>query len=400
MRTLPVVASALNNVIVGKVTKSPKPLWGRRDSVYVTATRPSLLRSLGYACVVTSDISSDELTTPSVVIKPEDADALAEGDVILVNSGCIEFLWDSQSDQNVFFITPVCNESCRMCPQPSRSETGEDVARFIKAARLADVRTVSAVCISGGEPFLFPERVKQVLNRCREENPEVVVNILTNGTLLSDAALVRDVVACAPPRTTFCVSLHADTPMTHDRIANTTGAFDKTLAGLYNLCKAGARSEVRVVVSKLNAHRLHAMPDFIFRNLSFVSHVAVMGMEYTGYARDRLSELYVEPMEYSSLLKPCICGLALRGMNVSLYNYPHCFLPPELWPFAVQSISRWKNTYHADCAGCSAQSSCCGLFGTSGDIASKGLRPFTTGPMQHVQSSSIPDSGPRAFALG
>lgn len=376
MKTLSVIASSLDNPVVGKVTKRPRLLWARTDHIYVGAEVPSLLKSAGYACVLTSSSAYGKLTPSMAVIRTEDLNALAEGDVIFVKPRGIEFLWDSRSDQNVFFVTPVCNESCVMCPQPSRPETCEDVLLFDKALALSDVKNASVICISGGEPFLFPDRVKRVLNKCRAENPNVCVNVLTNGALLADDRLVLDVVACAPLRTTFCVSLHADTPLTHDRIANSRGAFDKTIAGLYNLYRAGARIEVRVVVSRLNAHRLSALPDFIFRNLSFVSHIAVMGLEFTGYARDRLPALYVEPSEYPALLKPCVCGLALRGMNVSLYNYPHCFLTPDLWPFAAQSISRWKNIYQPVCEHCGARHECCGLFATSGDIAGKGLSPI------------------------
>lgn len=45
-----------------------------------------------------------------------------------------------------------------------------------------------------------------------------------------------------------------------------------------------------------------------------------------------------------------------------IYNHQLCLLDRELWPFAVQSISDWKNEYHPECLRCSVRESCGGFF--------------------------------------
>ena len=51
-----------------------------------------------------------------------------------------------------------------------------------------------------------------------------------------------------------------------------------------------------------------------------------------------------------------------RGVRTLIYNHQLCLIDRELWPFAVRSISDWKNEYHPECAGCSVRERwcCCG----------------------------------------
>jgi hypothetical protein len=44
--------------------------------------------------------------------------------------------------------------------------------------------------------------------------------------------------------------------------------------------------------------------------------------------------------------------LAAARMRVSVYNLPLCVVPDSVRPFAVRSISDWKNAYPAVCAPC------------------------------------------------
>jgi hypothetical protein len=50
-------------------------------------------------------------------------------------------------------------------------------------------------------------------------------------------------------------------------------------------------------------------------------------------------------------------------------------LDEELWPFAVRSISDWKNDYLEICRRCAVRDQCGGVFTTSGTRLSQHLRP-------------------------
>jgi len=114
-----------------------------------------------------------------------------------------------------------------------------------------------------------------------------------------------------------------------------------------------------------NYERLPYYAEFIYRNLTFVSHVAFMGLEYTGEAARNIENIEIDPVEYSTLLRKAILCLHRRGMNVSIYNIPRCLLSRDIWRFSRDSISTWKKTFLDICDSCEEKVNCCGLFKTS-----------------------------------
>ncbi len=171
-----------------------------------------------------------------------------------------------------------------------------------------------------------------------------------------------------------CVSFHSDLEELNDRITGSKGTFHKTTQGLYNLARLKQRTEIRHVVSNLNAHRLEDFAQFLYRNFPFVYHVAFMGMEVTGYAQDNLGELWIDPYDYKGNLNRAIHHLHRTAIPVSSYNIPLCLLEKQSWPFARQSISDWKNCYTDACVGCRVKQMCCGVFTTSRDNLSPNIK--------------------------
>ena len=51
-----------------------------------------------------------------------------------------------------------------------------------------------------------------------------------------------------------------------------------------------------------------------------------------------------------------------RHVKTLVYNHQLCLIDRELWPFAVKSISDWKNEYHPECLRCSMSDACGGFF--------------------------------------
>ncbi len=69
--------------------------------------------------------------------------------------------------------------------------------------------------------------------------------------------------------------------------------------------------------------------EYIYRNLSFVEHVALMGLEYVGYTPRNIDELWIDPFDYQDELEKAVRYLSMRGMAVSLYNHQLCVLRPS-----------------------------------------------------------------------
>ncbi|MBI3854766.1 MAG: carbamoyl-phosphate synthase large subunit, partial [Planctomycetes bacterium] len=67
------------------------------------------------------------------------------------------------------------------------------------------------------------------------------------------------------------------------------GAFDEAVLGILRLKDHGQRVEIRVVLHAITAPRLRETCTWIARNLPFVDHVALMGLENTGFAIAKIS---------------------------------------------------------------------------------------------------------------
>ena len=116
------------------------------------------------------------------------------------------------------------------------------------------------------------------------------------------------------------------------------------------------------MLHRLTVDRLHSLARFIVRNLPNVDQVALMGLEMMGYVKMNLNTLWIDPADYQASLASSVRTLAGAGMTVLVYNHQLCVLDRALWPFAVQSISDWKNEYVKCCGKCSVKSQCGGFF--------------------------------------
>ena len=105
----------------------------------------------------------------------------------------------------------------------------------------------------------------------------------------------------------------------------------RLISGLFNLARVDGDIEIRVVVQRANYERLPELAYFIFRNLTFARHVAFMGIEPIGFAPANRDSLWIDPADCAGPLKEATFFLANRGMDVSMYNFPLCSLPGELW---------------------------------------------------------------------
>jgi His-Xaa-Ser system radical SAM maturase HxsC len=172
------------------------------------------------------------------------------------------------------------------------------------------------------------------------------------------------------------IPLFSDNAADHDYVVQVAGAFDQTLQGLYNAAKHGLGVELRVVLHRLTVPGLGRLADFIYRNLPFVQHVALMGLEDIGLARANRDLVCIDPVDYADELASAVRQLHFRRIPVSVYNLPLCVLPRELWSFACQSISDHKNEFLEACMPCTVRSHCAGFFHSGLARPSRGIAPF------------------------
>ena len=332
-----------------------------------------------WAGVVSSHGMVDAPGSGIVVDGIQTQDTIAPGDVVRLVKGSsrVSVLYRRGANSNTLLATERCNSFCVMCSQPPRDIDDQWlVDEMLETIPLID-RDEIHLGISGGEPTLLGDDLLVVLHQARRHLPDTELDVLSNGRRFSDKEFARTVGAIKHPNLTWGIPVYSDCPETHDYIVQAKGAWDETLAGLYNLAKFNANIEIRIVVQHANVARLGELAYFIFRNLTFAKHIAFMGLEPIGFARANYEKVWVDPVDCMDALKDAVFFLANRGMTVSLYNFPLCTVPEELWPFAQQSISDWKNTYLSQCDECDMQKRCCGFFGTINQRwISRAIRPI------------------------
>ena len=284
--------------------------------------------------------------------------------------------FEIDSNSNVLFVTDQCNNHCIMCCQPPKKKDDFDYyfkknTALIKSAP----KETKVVCITGGEPTLAGERFFELVRMVREELPDTDIQILSNGRSFADHDFAHKLKMAGDDKVFIGVPLHSDYAGDHDKIAGAKGAYNETMLALYNLADEGIAIELRVVINKLNYMRLPQMAEFIFKNLYFVSWVALMGMEDTGYATSNANHVWVEPIEYIDHL--CKAVEILEGWDIpaTIFNIPLCLLPIDYHQYATQSISDWTTKYLNICDSCVLKEKCCGLFATSKKTYS-GLKPY------------------------
>lgn len=283
---------------------------------------------------------------------------------------------NKDSNDNTLFITEQCNNHCLMCCQPPKKVDDLDLHLHRNLKLIDDApNDITEIGITGGEPTLAVERLFILIDAIRNKWPNASLHILTNGRTFADEEYLDRLLEHTGDNVYMGIPLHSDYGRDHDMIAGAKGAYVETIRGLYNLAERDIEIELRIVINKLNCYRLPQMSDFIFKNLTFVSWTAFMGMERCGLAVTNHNRIWIEPKDFIIPLEKSVLTLSSRGIDAVIYNIPLCLLPESLYPHAARSISDWKVKYLKECKDCSAKKICCGSFATS-SLPYEGLSPI------------------------
>lgn len=341
-----------------------------------TAAQVAHMGSIPFAGILV-DAPQIGSTRPWIAAQGLDLE-LAEGDVVEVQPGVgrVARRYQRGAKGNILFATERCNSYCLMCSQPPREV--DDRWRSAAMQALIELVDIDAplLTITGGEPTLLGPHLADVIGHAAQHLPHTDIHVLSNGRTFSDAAFAQR-FSGIHPRLSWGVPLYGDHFGLHDYIVQREGAFQETVRGLYALHAAGQSIEIRVVLVRPVVERIEAVAHYLYRAFPFAAHIALMGMEPTGFAKAHRDALWSDPVDFASTLTRATQFLARRGMTVSLYNLPLCTLPSEARPFAVRSISDWKQTYHPACATCTLKEACGGFFAwTTPQWTSRAISPI------------------------
>ena len=303
---------------------------------------------------------------------------ITEDDILYISpdGSRVSVLWKSTAVHNSLLLTEQCDNYCLMCSQPPK--TRNDTWLFERAKRVVSLLPPAArsLGLTGGEPTLHADALIGLLEHCRDTAPWLQLHLLSNGRRFADISFSQRYAGVGLRDIMVGIPLYAPEPGLHDFIVQASGAFEETVHGILNLATLDQCIELRVVIQKHTVPVLGELAVFIARNLPFVDQVALMGLEMTGLARPNSAEVWIDPVDYQAELIDATFTLAAAGITTKIFNHQLCVLDERLWPFAVRSISDWKNDYLDICDNCSVRDACGGVFATSGGRLSAALRPI------------------------
>jgi His-Xaa-Ser system radical SAM maturase HxsC len=336
----------------------------------------------GYGLYVTTESGAETVPpseAPGAVLKlGSELAHVGSGDIIHVPPGGrrVTVLWKNSAQHNGLLLTEQCDNYCLMCSQPPKEREDSwlfDRARKVVSLLPEDARSLS---LTGGEPTLHADALIELLEHCRRVAPELSIHLLSNGRRFADPAFARRYASVDLADIMVGIPVYAPEPGLHDFVVQAAGAFDETIHGVLNLASLGQAVELRVVIQRHTVPVLVGLATYIARNLPFVAQVALMGLEMTGLARPNSALVWADAADYQRELAEAVDILTAAGIATGIYNHQLCVLDQRLWPYAIRSISDWKNDYLDICRSCSVRDACGGVFTTSGNRLSQHLHPI------------------------
>jgi His-Xaa-Ser system radical SAM maturase HxsC len=304
---------------------------------------------------------------------------LKSGDIVYIDGPrhFLNTLFRKGSHHNSILLTEQCNHYCLMCSQPPKKIDDSYLLR--RAFELVNTipKDAQRLGFTGGEPTLYGDSLIELIKQTNLQLPNTSVDVLSNGRRFKDKEFARRFGGIKHPDCTIARPVYSDDPVRHDYVVQALGAFDETIQGILNLKRFGHKVEIRIVLHRQTIERLVQTCEFICRNLLFVDHVALMGLEITGFTRTNLDLLWIDPYDYKDTLSEAVHTLTSYGMNASVYNHQLCVINSDDEGSYRKSISDWKNEYLESCAPCSRKSECGGFFSSSKMYKhSEHIRPF------------------------
>jgi His-Xaa-Ser system radical SAM maturase HxsC len=246
-----------------------------------------------------------------------------------------------------------------MCSQPPKKTHHDRFEWLRQACHLAEPG--STIGITGGEPTLYREPLLEMIEDVLGARPDLSFHVLTNGQHFGREEALR-LRRSEYRRVVWGMPLYSADPGMHDEIVGKAGAFERLHESFEHLLLAGARIELRTVLTRDTVQTLVRLARHVTTVLSHVEQWSLMGLENIGYARRRWDWLHVDLRQNFTEVGRA-CDLAtLRGLPPRLFNVPLCHVPEAFRHLAVASISDWKQRFAPACAGCRAQSDCSGFF--------------------------------------
>lgn len=286
------------------------------------------------------------------------------------------------TDGNAWLVHTIrvqfaCNQACDFCfvsthlPDPPPAA----VSRAIDEA----AREGAHVALSGGEPTLNPRLLEHVRHARRAGVASI--ELQTNAIRLADPELAAAVVEAGVD--TVFVSLHGSRADIGDAVTGAPGTWNKTVAGIDQLVRLGARARLNFVMCRANANDFGATVELVAARWPKLP----LTFSFVSPSTDLVPRTPALIPRYSEVLEPLVSGLRrARELGVVVTGFESmCSIPLCLKPDGLDDYERLTEIEAPGeefekppvCAGCRQQARCWGLRrGYLSLYGSAELRPF------------------------
>ncbi|MBU1137295.1 radical SAM protein [Patescibacteria group bacterium] len=170
-----------------------------------------------------------------------------------------------------------CNEDCLFCVRRG-DEPAIDFINTQKAKQILSKKRQEGyeeIYFDGGEPTLRND-LKELIAYAKKEKYKSV-NVLTNGVLLSNEKLAKDLLQTGRGNgftLSFSVSLHSHKKNISEKLVNKKNTFTKTIKGIKNLIDNNAREiSIYHIITKYNYCDLPSFVKFINKEFPQIKNI-------------------------------------------------------------------------------------------------------------------------------
>ncbi|MDD5146013.1 MAG: radical SAM protein [Candidatus Pacebacteria bacterium] len=276
-----------------------------------------------------------------------------------------------------------CNVNCLFCSIDPRKRTinknTNEAMNDISQARKEGFKVIG---FGGGEPTIRKDIIDLV--RFSKKLGFETIRIQTNGVMLRYKDFCKDLISAGV--NFFKFSIHGYRPEIHDKLTMVPGSFKKSIDGLKNVQFFGARTEIDVVINRLNYRFLPQFVEYFLLSKGVSSFVLIYPM-YTGRMKESAKFLGIKISEAIPYIREAAqLALSLQLDKCLIMNVPNCLfdnfdhkraslhrkslvtnlnlkvnMPEGVIEDADEDISRGK-TKIAKCKNCFFSSECDGIW--------------------------------------
>ena len=219
--------------------------------------------------------------------------------------------------------TSECNHNCIHCYNYWRKKSSGGCALqpkeyYIRCAeRLIDSKPVS-VQITGGEPLLVWDRIKEAI--CMLIEAGINVSINTNATLVDD----EKAAFLAENKIDAFVSFPCSRAEVFDRIVNRSGAKERVEKGILTLIRHGVRVSPNMVVTRINLPYVFETAKYV-KEIFGVSYFSATKASFPQNADASFRSQMLSSEEFNDMLRSLLQVKQELGMRVdSAWVYSLC----------------------------------------------------------------------------